>query len=193
MAISIRQFNDIITGVWALFLRKNNALSYFKINSSSFAWSFSIIIMVIVFQLYMTPIEIAIFNDNAEGISVEQNSIFFQMFILTVNWFSWPFIAYLICKLMGVSEHFIRYVTIDNWSSIVTLTIIAAPVIMFQFGGSSAFSMSAIFFTSMMMLLYKWRVARVALATTGINAAILLFIDLAYTIIISSMMKALFN
>lgn len=188
----LKQIDDIITGVWAIFLRKKNALTYFTVNIENFIWSFSVIILVLVFQLYLTPVEIKIFESASNGTAFEPIDTYFQAFILMINWFLWPVISYVICKLMGLTEHYIRYVIVDNFSSIVTLAIIAMPSILFQFGLSSEIARSLIFFTSFIMLMYKWRVIKVALATSGLNASILLFIDLAATIIVASSLKTIF-
>lgn len=186
--MNLVQIDRSITGVWAILLRKKNALSYFSVDATNFAWSFAVIILVLMFQTYMAPLETQIFNAGANKVELGEVMVGWQSFILIVNWFLWPVITFFICKLMGLSGHYIRYVIIDNFSSLVTLTIIAAPSILFQFGLSADLAKSFIFFSSFIMLIYKWRVIKVALATTGMYASILLFIDIAATIIVSTVM-----
>lgn len=187
--MNLVQIDKAITGVWAIMLRKKNALSYFTIDMTSFVWSFAVIILVMAFQTYMAPLETQIFNSGANKVELGEVMAGYQSFILIVNWFLWPVISFFICKLMGLSANYIRYVIVDNFSSMVTLTIIAAPSILFQFGLSADIAKSFIFFSSFIMLIYKWRVIKVALATSGMYASILLFIDIAATIIVSTVVK----
>ncbi len=193
MTTGLQQIDANITGAWAIFLRKNNALKYFEVNIQNFIYSFATISLILVFQLYMAPIESQIFSEAANGKILIEKASFLQVFILITNWFLWPLVAYIICKLMNITEHFLRYVIVDNWSAVVTLTLVAAPVILFHFGLPSSVTLSLMFFSSVFMLIYKWRVAKVSLATTGGNAAILLFIDVAFTMVFAFTMKSVFS
>ncbi|NRA87681.1 MAG: hypothetical protein HRU28_09860 [Rhizobiales bacterium] len=192
MAISLKQIDNNLTGLWAIFLRKQNALNYFTIDSKNFIWSFSAIILIIIFQLYQIPIENEFFKDVQQGDNVNTISATFQMFIILFAWLSWPLMAYVICRLMGLSHNYVRYVTIDNWSSIVSVTIVTLPIIMFQFGLAQGATATLLFLTTFIMISYKWKVAQVSLATTGANAAIITFIDVAFTIALSLMLKNIF-
>ncbi|MBL1420191.1 MAG: hypothetical protein COC24_006735 [Alphaproteobacteria bacterium] len=187
--MNLMQIDRAITGVWAILLRKKNALRYFSVNATSFAWSFAVVIVVLMFQTYMAPLETQIFNSGDNKIELGEVMMGLQSLILIINWFLWPLITFFICKLMGLSAHYIRYVIVDNWSSVVTLTIIGTPSILFQFGLSADLAKSFIFFSSFIMLIYKWRVIKVALATSGMYASILLFIDIAVTILVSTLIS----
>lgn len=187
--MNLVQIDRSITGAWAILLRKKSALSYFSVNSTNFAWSFAVVILVLMFQTYMAPLETQIFNEGANKVELGEVMVGLQSFILIINWFLWPLITFFICKLMGLSAHYIRYVIVDNFSSLVTLTIIATPSILFQFGLPADIAKSLIFFSSFIMLIYKWRVIKVALATTGMYASILLFIDIAVTILVSTLIS----
>ncbi|MGL1920425.1 MAG: hypothetical protein OCD03_05325 [Hyphomicrobiales bacterium] len=190
--MNLVQIDRIITGVWAIFLYKKNALSYFVINSRNFFLSFSVIILVLIFQIYMAPLEIEIFSTGISELKLEDTNTSFQFFILMTNWFIWPVVTYVVCNLMGLSHNYMRYVTIDNLSSIVTLTIIATPAVLFQFGLPADAARTLIYMSSFIMLIYKWRVIKLSLATTGANASILLFIDIAVTILVSTIVKTVF-
>lgn len=190
--MNLVQIDRIITGVWAIFLFKKNALSYFTINSRAFFLSFSVIILVLMFQTYMTPLEIQIFDDSVSDLKLDSINTSFQVFILITNWLLWPVITFVICNLMGLSHNYMRYVIIDNLSSIVTLTIIAAPSVLFKFGLPADAAKTLIFMSSFIMLIYKWRVIKLALGTSGMNASILLFIDIAVTILVSTVVKSIF-
>lgn len=192
--MNLRELDGIITGEWTIFLRRKNALNYFNISSSNFFWSFSIIFLVLVFQAYTLPIEMQIFNTSlAENDELIRINYLFQAATLIVNWFLWPVIAYLICKLMGLTQNYIRYVIIDNYSAIVTMTIGVLPSFLYQLSLPTSMVNLLIFISFFVLLLYKWRVIKTALNTNGVNASLLLFIDFSTTIIISYAAKYAFT
>lgn len=191
MSLNLQLVNDNVTGSWAIFLRRSFALKYFKVDSNNFIWSFSVILFLIVFHLYAMPFEVEIFDKVAPG-GLTSPNVFDKIFVLIVNWFTWPLVAYVICRLMAIETHFIRYVIVENWTGLITQTIAVAPVILYQIGFASGMAISAMFIASLVILLYKWRVAKVALGTTSLNASILLFIDVAYSIIVSYFLSSLF-
>lgn len=190
--MNLQQINDVTTGVWAMFLRKKNAMSYFTINLNNFIWSFSVVVLVLMFQLYMSSIDTFIFDEVPNPQELGMPSIAMLVTTLLIGWFSWPIVAYVICKLMQLEQHYIRYVTIDNWCSMVGVTILAAPFILFQFGLPLGMARSFIFVSTFLLLIYKWRIAQISLATTGLNASILLFIDVAFSVILSMSVKSIF-
>lgn len=189
--MNLREADDIITGVWAIFLRKKNAIGYFRVNTSTFIWSFATIIIVVIFQTYIASIDVR--TTSTESGELAQINSLFQTVIIMVNWFLWPVISFLICKLMGILPHYTRYIIINNFSSIVTLTIIVIPLVLYQFGMSASTVESMSFFSSFILLFYRWRVIKTALATTGVNASILLFVDFSVTIIVSYAIIKLFH
>lgn len=191
MSLNLKLIDDNVTGAWAIFLRQPFALKYFKLDSNNFVWSFSVILVLILFQIFAMPIENEIFdNEVATGLSA--TNISYKIVVLALNWFSWPIVAFIICKLMSIETHFIRYVTIDNWTGLITQTIAIAPVMLFQFGLPSGLAITTMLAASLIILLFKWRVAKLALDTNSLNASILLFVDVAYSIIISFFLTTLF-
>ncbi|MCJ8322653.1 MAG: hypothetical protein HRU29_01100 [Rhizobiales bacterium] len=191
MSLNLQLVNDNVTGSWAIFLRRSFALKYFKVDSNNFIWSFSVVLFLIIFQLYVMPFEDEIF-DKEVAAGLTSPNVVYKLIVLIINWFSWPLVAYVICRLMAIEAHFIRYVIVENWTGLITQTLAVVPIMMYQVGVASGMAITAMFFVSLIILLYKWRVAKVALGTTSLNASIILFIDVAYSIIVSYFLSLLF-
>ncbi len=179
MTVNLQQLDGNLTGACALFLRKKNALSYFTINSTHFLWSFAIIFVVIIFKLYTVPF---INNLSENPVNSSQMILISRLLVGSILW---PLMAYLVCKILLLDKNFIQYITVDNWSGAVTVVITTLPIILFQLGLPLEITMMLLIFSTLIVLNYKWRIARVALATTGRNAGIMVFINIGSTAVIN--------
>lgn len=191
MLIPLKQVDDNITGIWSILLLKKNALSYIKIDTANFIASFFVVILVILFQNYIAPIEDAIFSTVSTDGEAFKTNIGIQTVILIINWFLWPILAYFVCRLMDLQNAYLSYVTIYNWSSAVTITIITLPFILYQLGMPEKLSMFLILASMISMFVLKWRVIRISLHTNGLNASIMLFIDIAFKLLSASVLSKL--
>lgn len=101
------------------------------------------------------------------------------------NWLVWPGVAMLFARLLAVEGRYVAYMVAYNWSSVLTSTILAAPMALFLAGlalPAHAFAFTLAFLC--VILHFRWFTARNVLGVSGGVAAVIVAADAMLTLVI---------
>ncbi len=167
--------NEVVSsliGAARLLRRDVGGLSNFNMTEEGFWRSFFAMAIV----LPMSAFAAVTFRENAEVSAVilaSRTSV-----NLVLQWAVFTALMLLFTRSMGLGQHYMRFITAYNWSSVVATGCMMVPVLMFGMGlfGIEA-ALLVVSFIFLAMLTYFWFVACVTLETNGFVAAGIVFLD----------------
>lgn len=105
---------------------------------------------------------------------------------------AFPLAVFGISRHIGLFQHWARYVTVYNWASIIMLALtIPVTFLINSPGVSAAFGQSIGIMMLIVIVGYDWRLARMALMASPMQAAMLTVLDLLLSFSIESMSQQL--
>jgi uncharacterized membrane protein YqaE (UPF0057 family) len=114
-----------IGAAWRLFLRDPKALEGMDVSTEGFFRSFGALLLIF-------PLNIL--SDGGYGIG----EIFFSTFVLGIEWLLFPLFAYLLLRLLGLTERFVHYVVAHNWGRVIMELFNLPAIVLFASGVVSA-------------------------------------------------------
>ena len=103
-----------------------------------------------------------------------------------VRWTAWPLAMFYICKPIRREPRYTAYIVAYNWAQVIGTGFFVLVVVLANGLLAPGSIGTAIFVTTMVLLVYQWFVARTALEIGGGLAAGLVVLDLILTVIIGS-------
>jgi hypothetical protein len=94
----------------------------------------------------------------------------------------WPIATAILTRILGVSAHYVRYVIIYNWMSLLVLTVAIVPSLLHLALGLSFDTITVMTMVILCLgMVVSWIVARRALETTAVIAFAFALADFALT------------
>ncbi|MGI9464879.1 MAG: hypothetical protein ACR2OM_13110 [Aestuariivirgaceae bacterium] len=167
-----------VIGSWRLLLRDTGGYDDFDLSERGFWRSFSAIVPIAPLYLYAATIEIP--DELTEEPSEQpETSLGLIVFVLLVQWITWPLVMVFVARVAGFAHNYSRYIIAYNWSSILVLSAQMVPALMLAQGGSVAALGNLVFVLFLFAVLYyHWYIALTALETTMSVAWTLVLADL---------------
>ncbi len=83
-----------------------------------------------------------------------------------LDWISFPVVAALLVRIFDLESRYVALIVADNWASVLQALVLGTAVLLGRLtpGGAGTFLVLGAF---LLVLIYQWRVARQALATSG--------------------------
>lgn len=167
--------NEVLSsliGATRLLRRDAGGLSDFNLTEEGFWRSFFAMALV----LPMSAFAAIMFRENAE---VSATVLASRTTVnLVLQWAVFTALMLIFTRSLGLGHHYMRFITVYNWSSVVATGCMMVPVLlhgMNLIGIEGA--LLVVFFIFLLMLAYFWFVARLTLETSGGVAAGIVFID----------------
>lgn len=169
-----------IVGSLRLAVRDEGGFDDFNLTEAGFWRSFSAIVILAPLYLYGYDLQVALeAGDGGSGEAGAEASLALSAVQLLVQWVAWPIAMVVIARFAGLAAGYSRYITVYNWSSILVGAVQIVPIFLFLQGGVLAELGSLLMMAGLMVVVYyRWYVARVALQTTALVASALVLADL---------------
>jgi hypothetical protein len=134
-----------VGAAWRLFLRDPKAWDGFDVSTDGFFRSFGAIILIFplnilsdLFAMRLAQarpdVETTLPVDGGYG----PGEFFFSTLALCVEWFAFPVLAYLLLRLLGLTDRFVRYVVAHNWGRVLIELFNLPAIVLFAAGVVSA-------------------------------------------------------
>jgi hypothetical protein len=94
---------------------------------------------------------------------------------------TWPVVAAILARLLGVAHNYVRYMIIYNWMAVLSLTLAVIPHLLHLAAGAIYFPLILAQIIFILLLYVSWYVAKAGLATTAPVAFAFLLADFALT------------
>jgi hypothetical protein len=162
-----------IGAAWRLFLRDPKALEGMDVSTEGFFRSFGALLLIFplnilsdLFAMRLAQarpdVETTLPVDGGYGIG----EIFFSTFVLGIEWLLFPLFAYLLLRLLGLTERFVHYVVAHNWGRVIMELFNLPAIVLFASGVVSASVALDLLLVSLgFSLYYRAQNARTALDT----------------------------
>lgn len=190
---SAQEIRASLRGALRLFLFDPHGVAYFNVTIEGFWRSF--FAAVLIAPLYFTIVVIE--RDLAKGlidaglvtgpvaVPTLKQTLVAEAFAYPANVVAFPLAMVGIARILKVTGRYVPYVIAYNWSSVIVVTLRLLPLALFASGllGAGA-AATPIFVTFLVVLIYRWYLARVALGVGGATAFALVLIDLMLVLLI---------
>ncbi len=180
--ITLREIAYSIFGAWRLARFDPGGMQHFDTSIEGFWRSF--FAAAIVAPAYIVLIAM----QGAPG--AEGNDWFRYPLVETISyavrWTAWPLVMFYVCKPIQREPRYTAYIVAYNWAQVIGTGFFMLVVVLANGLLPPGSIGTAIFVTTMVLLVYQWFVARTALEIGGGLAAGLVVLDLIVTVIIGT-------
>ena len=154
-------------GAWRLFLRDPRGIEWMDDSIEGYWKSFTCALVVLpVFAVW-------VFMRNADLEDVGfVRIITVEGIEYVIQWVSWPLIMAYVVPVIGRDDNYLRYIVAFNWSHGIYVGILFIVLIVELFGLAAGGGLAGIgLIATIVMLTYRWYIAKVALEVSGGGAA----------------------
>ena len=100
-----------------------------------------------------------------------------------------PLIVLLVCRFMALTEHYVSYIIVFNWSHVISASIVLPVLLPAALDMvPSGFAETMLLFVALAIFTYRWFIARVALGADGFTAAALVVLEVLLALFIEMAM-----
>ncbi len=175
-----------LKGSWLILrLKDDEALAHFNFSESGFWRSFSAFIPAALIYLLAARLGIPAQAQTDSQQAAILGSLIAGVLNLALQWVAWPLVMVPAARILGLARRYGAYIIVYNWSSVLVLLVQVPPQALYYAGliGKDA----AGFFSLVLLVLilvYRWRIARLALEAPALIAAALVLLDMVISVAI---------
>lgn len=178
-----------LRGSFELALGRAGGLAYFENSFDAFWRSFAVIFLVAPIYLMQVLAERSnLFAGGLVDPETYSSGLYFSVkaLVLVIDWFAFPVLMVGIARLLNLTVRYGIYITVFNWSSLLIVLAMTPPFVAWTFGLVGDFMANILTLGILMLVLrFRWFIARVALGVTPVTAAGLVFAEFLLSILIN--------
>jgi len=170
-----------IFGAWILARFNSSGLNFFDNTVDGFWRSFWAAAIVLPASAILLTLD-----NSGYTIGVSAGTAFFIHSIgYVIDWVAFPFVMFYVAQMFNRDQWYCRYIAAFNWSAVLQITLmlvvglIAASSMVPSVIGGWAIAIALVF-----ILAYKGFIAHVALQTTWMGAAAIVFLDFCLSLML---------
>lgn len=182
-----------LTGAWALFLFDRRGLERFNVSAVGFVRSFFAAVLLAPLYLWISLVQRDVaaalpLAESGDGLPSQGAVLAAVAIAYPFYWLAFPLAMVPIARLLDVRDRYVPFIVAFNWSNIIVVVIQAIPFGLFALGWLSAPSVQSGTLAAIIMVsVYRWYIARVALNVPAHTALGLVFIDLLLAILVAGL------
>ena len=171
-----------INGAWRIARMDQNALNYFNMSIEGFWRSF--LAVLIVLPLYVVFLVLNL--GQLSGMELPTGSatskelyVAIKLAAHILGWLAFPVVMIPISRLMDLSQSYVPYIIVWNWSNVLVMAVILPAVLLFPPSAQSGQSAKLILMAAQItVLFYGYLVARAGLQCKILTAIGVVMLDL---------------
>ncbi len=171
-----------INGAWRIARMDQNALNYFNISIEGFWRSFIAILIVAPFYLIFLVLnhdQLSAIEVSTEAATSKEFYVLMKLIAHILGWLVFPVVMIPISRLMDLSQRYIPYIIVWNWSNVLVMLVILPAVLIFPPSEHSGQSAKTILMAAQItVLFYGYLVARAGLECKTLTAIGVVMLDL---------------
>ena len=171
-----------INGAWRIARMDQNALNNFNISIEGFWRSFIAILIVAPFYLIFLVLnhdQISAIELSTEAATSKEFYVLMKLIAHILGWLVFPLVMIPISRLMDLSQRYIPYIIVWNWSNVLVMAVILPAVLIFPPSEHSDQSAKLILMAAQItVLFYGYLVARAGLECKTLTAIGVVMLDL---------------
>jgi hypothetical protein len=195
--ISLNEIRAALDGSWLLLRNRPEGMGYFDQSIQGFWRSFSVIFLLIpVFLVSGIAEKKFYFSENLYHPDTFPNDAYWtaQLFGLGIDWFALPLILAVLAVPIGISNRYVPFIVARNWTSLLASIPYLITYLLFLLGLVPSGIAVLLSFTCLIVVLwYRFLVARIALQATISLAIGVVVLDILLTLVISQVVGQLWG
>jgi hypothetical protein len=193
--IAYGEARDAVVGTWQILRAEPNALRSFDCSADGFFRSFAAIVaiapMILIGLAAERQMMILQGTETDEGFPTVLFALA-QFGALAINWFGFPLFLAAIAAPIGLSDRFVPYVVVRNWSSILGLAPIFLVDLLALTGAMSVRGFATLkLFAFAFNFFVSYRVARAAAGVAVGGAIGLVVLEFLFALLVGSVASRL--
>lgn len=184
--ISGRELAIGIYGAWRLLHFDRAAIQYFDSTLDGFWKSFYAALVALPAVFVLRALFLA---NNPEIAATAGMSRVVMVFAIdyAYQWLLFPLVMFYLAEGIGRSRQYVAFIVARNWSQVIQFAIILPAALLVVMGGANEAGWGWVILIAAHMAtwVYGWFIARTALDISGLAAALIVFTELAISIVIS--------
>ena len=178
---STQEISASIYGAWRLALVDRSGMKWFNHSIEGFWRSFFVAFLVA--PLFALAVAFQLIGSTAEFDLSDR--IVAELFSYALSWILFPLIVLLVCRLMGLTDFYVSYIIVFNWSHVISATIVLPVLLPLALDMiPRGFGETMLLFVAFAIFTYRWFIARVALGADGFTAAALVVLEVLLALFI---------
>lgn len=178
-----------IHGAWRIARMDPDAPNYFDLSINGFWRSFMAVLVVAPFYLLFLIVNYG----NQPGLVLPTGPVVSTEYYVTIKlityvlgWLVFPLIMVPISRLLDLSQNYVRYVIVWNWSNVLVMAVILPTVLMFPPAADAGHSAKLVLMAAQItMLFYGYLVVRAGLGSKALTAVGIVVLDLLLSLFLS--------
>ena len=171
-----------INGAWRIARMDQNALNYFNMSIEGFWRSFLAVLIVVPLYVVFLVLNLG----QLSGMELPAGSATSKEFYVAIKlaahflgWLAFPVVMIPISRLMDLSQSYVPYIIVWNWSNVLVMAVILPAVLLFPPSAQSGQSAKLILMAAQItVLFYGYLVARAGLQCKILTAIGVVMLDL---------------
>lgn len=189
--ISSSEIRAALDGSWLLLRNQPQGMSYFDQSLQGFWRSFQVIFLLIpVFFVSALAEKKLLISENVVFAEVfPENTYWFAQFLsLGIDWVTLPVLLALLAGPIGISNQYVPFIVVRNWTSLLASIPYLITGLLYLLGIIPSGIMVLLSFTCLIVVLwYRFLVARIALQASVSLAIGIVFLDILLSLIIGEL------
>jgi hypothetical protein len=195
--ISLNEIRAALDGSWLLLRNRPEGMEYFDQSIQGFWRSFSVIFLLIpVFLVSGLAEKEFYFSENLYHPATFPSDAYWtaQLLGLGIDWFALPLILAVLAVPIGISNRYVPFIVARNWTSLLASIPYLITYLLFLLGLVPSGIAVLLSFTSLVVVLwYRFLVARIALQAATSLAVGVVVLDILLTLVISQLVGQLWG
>ena len=181
--ITAREVLYSIYGAWRLARLDRRGMDYFDISAAGFWNSFFAAVIVAPAHVLL------ILLDGYGDLSAEEWVRFslIKTIAYVIGWTAWPLAMVYLSQAVNRSGAYFAYMVAYNWAQVIGTGLFVLVALIAAVAFEPGTTDLAYFMTTVVLMVYQWFIARVALNVSAGLAVGLVFLDLALSIFIGAL------
>ena len=171
-----------INGAWRIARMDQNALNYFNMSIEGFWRSFLAVLIVVPLYVVFLVLNLG----QLSGMELPTGSatskelyVAIKLAAHILGWLAFPVVMIPISRLMDLSQSYVPYIIVWNWSNVLVMAVILPAVLLFPPSAQSGQSAKLILMAAQItVLFYGYLVARAGLQCKILTAIGVVMLDL---------------
>ena len=130
----LTEITQSINGAWRIARMDENALNYFNMSIEGFWRSFLAVLIVVPLYVVFLVLNLGQLSGMELPTSSATSKEFYVAIKLAVHilgWLAFPVVMIPISRLMDLSQSYVPYIIVWNWSNVLVMAVILPAVLLF--------------------------------------------------------------
>lgn len=187
MLLTADEVGRSLSGSLKLLNRNSEGLGHFEVSVDAFWRSFAAILLTApAFVVSLAEDRLDVGLPAEAGLFSAPDLVLHEAALLLGCWLAFPLVMIGVVQMLGLGHRYVQYVIAWNWSAVIAATLLAVPSAMHVLGlATSGLTLLFGIAFAIIIVQYRWFVAKAALGVSSGVAALLVLLDVSLSGIVA--------